>query len=122
MKHLLVYVAIAAAVVLGVRVMADATQNRPDEVSPDSTSTVDYTVSTRDFQRGEPAAAQTLWSICSATVPGEASAIPEHVGDHWRVTISPSLGEHGSKRLLGCLEDLTVDRVVGTVVAVTTSG
>ena len=63
-----------------------------------------------------------LWAVCSATVPGDVSPMPEQVGDHWRVTISPALGEHGEKRLLGCLEDLTIDRVVGTVVAVTTSG
>jgi len=121
-KQVLVYAAVALAIGFGVRLMADATQNRPDEVAADSTSTVEYTVSTRDFQRGEPAAAETLWAICSATVPGDVSPRPERVGDHWLVTISPALGEHGSKRLLGCLEDITVDRVLGDVVAVRSAG
>ena len=38
------------------------------------------------------------------------------VGDHFSVTVSPAFGENGRKRLTGCLEDATVDRVMGHVV------
>ena len=31
------------------------------------------------------------------------------------MTITPALGEHGRKRLEGCLEDVTLDRVIGHV-------
>ena len=34
------------------------------------------------------------------------------------MTITPAIGEHGENRLVGCLEDLTIDRVIGDVVAI----
>jgi hypothetical protein len=53
--------------------------------------------------------------VCAGTVAGEFSA-PQAFGEEWRVTITPAIGEHGENRLVGCLEDLTLDRVVGDVV------
>jgi hypothetical protein len=38
------------------------------------------------------------------------------VDDHFSVTVSPAFGENGRKRLTGCIEDATVDRVMGHVV------
>ena len=104
-----------AALVFG---MAEVTQNRPDEVRAGSQTTVTFTVATRDVQRGEPAAAGALWAVCAGTVGGEVSLAPDRVDESWQVTITPAIGEHGENRLVGCLEDLTVDRVVGDVVAI----
>ena len=75
-------------------------------------------MATRDVQRGEPAAAAALWAVCAGTVGGEVSAVPTSDGDAWRVTIAPAIGEHGENRLVGCLEDVTIDRVIGDVVAI----
>ncbi len=122
MKRIVIFLGVAVALGLGVKLMADATMNKPDEAVTGSTSVVEFEVSIHDFQRGKPAAANALWAVCSATVPGDVSPLPEQIGDHWQVTIEPALGEHGEKRLLGCLEDLTIDRVVGTVVDVRTPG
>ena len=117
MKRVLATVALLAALVVGIVVMADATQNRPDVRPEGSMTTVDFTVSTRDYQRGETAAATALWSVCSATIGGTVSPLPEPIGDSWRVTIAPQVGEHGRSRLVGCLEDVTLDRVLGDVVS-----
>ena len=106
-----------AGIVVG---MAELTQNRPDAVRAGSRTTVAFTVATRDVQRGEPAAAAALWAVCAGTVAGEVSA-PEAVGEEWRVTIMPAIGEHGENRLVGCLEDVTLDRVIGDVVDVSTT-
>ena len=46
---------------------------------------------------------------------GSKTAVTE-TGEHFTVTISPAFGENGRKRLTGCLEDATVDRVMGHVV------
>jgi hypothetical protein len=116
-KRALATVALLAALAVGIVLMMEATQNRPD-VRPEGTiTTVEFTVSTRDYQRGETAAATALWAVCSATVGGAISPLPELVGDAWRVTIEPRIGEHGENRLVGCLEDVTLDRVLGDVVS-----
>ena len=37
------------------------------------------------------------------------------------MTIEPAIGEHGENRLVGCIEDVTLDRVKGQVVTVSVS-
>lgn len=117
MKTFLGVLAVAAVVVVGVATLADLTQNRPDERVPGSETTVEFQVSTRDYPRGEAAAALTLWTVCSSAVGGRVTPQPVDVGGRWQVRISPAIGEHGENRLIGCLEDLTVKRVIGDVVS-----
>jgi|RhiMethySRZTD1v2_1073278.scaffolds.fasta_scaffold535334_3 hypothetical protein len=121
MKRLLAYVAVAAVLVVGVKVMMEATQNRPDDPPPGSSSSIEFRVSAADFQRGDEAAATALWAVCAATVDGTTSALPEPVGSGFRVSVTPALGEHGTKRLVGCLEDLTLDRMTGEVLTIQTN-
>ena len=116
MKRLLRWVLVAAVVVAAIVGMAELTQNRPDVVEAGSQTTITFTVDTREVQRGETAAASALWAVCAGTVGGEVSPAPTPAGDAWRVTIEPAIGEHGENRLVGCLEDVTIDRVIGDVV------
>jgi len=121
MKRLAWALVAVLAVVASVVALADATQNRPDAALPGSVTTVSFTVSTtRLARRGDPAAAAALWAVCSATVPGTVSAA-EADGDAWKATVEPAIGEHGQKRLVGCLEDLTLDRVIGRVLDIAAS-
>jgi len=118
MRRSLAILAGLLALVGSVHVLREATQNRPDPVIEGSVTTVDFSVATHRYPRGEGAAATTLWAVCSSTVGGEVSPSPEATGaDRWRVTIRPAVGDHGEQRLVGCLEDVTIDRVVGHVVA-----
>jgi hypothetical protein len=113
---------LVAAVVLsvGVDALADATQNRPDTVAADTRSTVLFDVSLRQPARPEQAAAVTLWSLCSGTVAHATTiAGPVLHDDAWSVTVQPALGEHSRRRLVGCLEDATIDGVIGRVVDLT---
>lgn len=103
------------ALVAAIAVLAEATQNRVDARVPGSRTTVEFTVSTRDYRRGDDAAAAALWVTCAATVGGDVSPVPEPVGGRWRAVVSPAIGDHGENRLVGCLEDVTLDRVVGDV-------
>lgn len=107
---------------IGIVAMREATQNRPDVAVEGSTTAVDFDVSTRRFRSGEQAAAAALWAVCSATVDGDVSPVPQAVAGHWRVRISPAIGEHGENRLVGCLEDVTIDRVQGDVLTVRLDG
>jgi hypothetical protein len=117
---------LAAALVLavagGVFLLREATQNRPDPVVDGSRTTIEFTVDTNRFARGEPVAATTLWSVCSATVGGAVSAAPLPVADdRWRVTVEPAIGKHGRARLVGCIEDVTIDRILGHVASLTST-
>ena len=120
MRRAVASVALVLAVAAGVFVLREATQNRPDIVDPDSSTTIEFSVSEQRFQRGEPAAAAALWAVCSSTVGGTVST-PQAFDDAWRVEVVPAIGEHGENRLVGCLEDVTIDRVVGDVIALTTT-
>jgi hypothetical protein len=123
MKALAV-LAVAVMGILGVIGLANLTQNRPDPVEAGTATFVTFDVATRDYQRGDGAAAQALWAVCSATVGGEVTgpATPAEgtVDAGYTVSISPAIGENGRKRLVGCLEDATLDRVMGHVESITT--
>jgi hypothetical protein len=119
----LVVLAVAVMGTIGIVGLAELTQNRPDPVEAGSATVLTFDVDTRDYQRGEGAAAQALWAVCSATVGGDVSGVPVPAkgdGDGYTVTISPAIGENGRKRLSGCLEDATLDRVMGHVQSITT--
>jgi hypothetical protein len=116
----LALVVTAVALAIGIVAVREATQNRPDAVVDGSISVLDFDVALHDYRRGEAAAASALWVVCSASVAGDVSPVPEPVDDHWRVQITPAIGEHGSARLVGCVEDVTIDRVVGDVLALRT--
>lgn len=108
-----------AVLVLGVDALSDATQNRPDEIDPGTRSTVVFDVELR-HRAGSGAAAQTLWSVCSGTITHATTvAGPVATGSAWSVTVEPALGEHSRRRLVGCLEDATIDGVLGRVVDLT---
>jgi len=116
-KRAALLAALLLVVVGTVVVMREATQNRPDVAIEGTATTIDFTVATRGYDRGDQAAATALWAVCSATVDGSISLPEDHHGS-WRVAVEPAIGEHGENRLVGCLEDVTIDRVAGDVVAI----
>ena len=110
-----------AVVVLfaGIDVLADLTQDRPDHVVPGSRSEIVLEVSSRDRTGSALLSAHGLWGACQGNVwqrlaePGVVQ-----VGDgRFQLTIEPEVGEHSWRRLQGCLEDATLDRVKGHVVS-----
>jgi hypothetical protein len=120
MKRVAAQLALAVAGLVGLVALMEATQNRPDDPRPGSTSTVAFTVSIRGYPGGESTAANTLAAVCAATVDSAVSP-PAPAGGGWRMTVTPALGEHGRKRFEGCLEDVTLDRVIGHVTDIRTS-
>jgi hypothetical protein len=112
--------ALAVATLVGVIGLAELTQNRPDEARAGTSTVVTFDVSTNRYRGGEETAALALWSVCAATVPGETSSLVTMDAGGYSVTVTPAIGEHGRKRLVGCLEDGTLDRVSGHLVAMST--
>ncbi|MGH8986837.1 MAG: hypothetical protein ACRDY6_23650, partial [Acidimicrobiia bacterium] len=103
---------------VGVRALADATQNRPDNSQPGSRSEVILDVDTRD-DYDRRLGAYGLWATCQQTVDGVAMQSFEALGDgRFAIVVEPALGTNAEERLIGCLEDFTIDRVVGGVTSV----
>jgi hypothetical protein len=102
--------------VAGIDALGDLTQDRPDPPRPGSRSEIVLRVSARG---AGPDAADRLWAACEGTV--RVRSVPPHpvfLGDGtWRVVTEPAVGPRAWKRLRGCLEDLTLDRVLGRVVS-----
>jgi hypothetical protein len=118
--RLLAGVLAIALLIVGVDTLSDATQNRPDDVEAGTRSEVVFDVTLRQRNRAEAVAADTLWSVCAGTITHATTLSgPTGVGDEWKVTVEPALGEHSRRRLVGCLEDATIDGVLGRVLNLT---
>jgi hypothetical protein len=100
--------------------LGDAFETRSDVRRPGSRSEIVLLVETKRYRAGAATAALALWATCSSTVSNElAGGAPDDLGGgRFRLTLTPELGEHGRDRVVGCLEDLTVDRVRADVVSV----
>jgi hypothetical protein len=119
MKRAVLVAVAVAAIVGGIDVLADLTQDRPDKVLPGSRSEILLSLETRDRRGTDLLAAEGLWGACHGNVwqqlvePGV-----EQVGDgRFRLTTEPAVGEHSWRRLQGCLEDTTLDRVKARVIS-----
>lgn len=120
MKQRVLVAALAVAgIAMGIDGLADLTQDRPDAPRPGSRSEIVLEVASRDRTGSAHMSAQGLWGACQGTVrqrlvePGVVD-----LGDgRFRMTTEPALGEHAWRRLQGCLEDATLDRVKATVVS-----
>ena len=119
MKRALLGIVAVAALFAGIDLLADMTQDRPDRVLPGSRSEIVLEVSSRDRTGSDLLAAQGLWGACQGNVwqrltePG----VVEVADGRFRLTTEPAVGEHSWRRLQGCLEDTTLDRVKGHVVS-----
>jgi hypothetical protein len=110
---------LAMAAVLSVDVLGDLTQTRPDDPRPGGRSEIVFDVVTRDPRASALAAAQALWGACQGTIERRTSPADVAVDEERaRVEVAPALGTHARQRLRGCLEDATLDRVRGDVVAI----
>ena len=117
-KRALIVLGLGAAGILAIDVIGDATQTRPDHVRDDYVSEVVFDIDTR-LQRDEGRLAAGLWGACQNTVTNEAPFGLERLGDDtFKVVLEPELGTHARQRLVGCLEDATIDRVLGDVMSV----
>ena len=116
-RDLVVGAALAAAAAVGLDVLGDATQTRPDREHPNAVTEVVFDVSVRG-DRDVMQAAQSLWGACQTTMERATSPADVTVeGRRASVVVRPALGTHARQRLSGCLEDATLDRILGRVVA-----
>lgn len=120
MKRLVTAVAFVALAVVGVVALAEATQNRPDVRVENSSSALTMAVKNRDGAAGI-VEAQALWAVCNRTTRVTRLVVPlETVGSGtYLLSLQPALGDHARRRLVGCIEDTTLDGLIGDVVSLT---
>ena len=121
MKRLLVVAALVGLVVAAVDMLGDLTQTRPDRVVPGSRSEVVVEVRSNDYPLGVDQGARNLVGTCAATA-GHSKVDEQSIEimdeGTVRFALEPALGTHNRRRLLGCLEDTTIDLLLGKVVSV----
>ena len=119
MKRTLLLLAAAIAVSMGVDALADLTQDRPDRVLPGTRSEIVLDVKSHDRGGSALLSAQGLWGACQGTVRHRLAepGVTEVADGRFRLVTVPALGEHSWRRLQGCLEDTTLDKVKAHVVS-----
>ena len=115
-------IAILAGTV-GIDVLSDATQTRPDTLVEGSESLVTMEIWSNGSIRGTEAA-RSLWGTCQGTVPNDLTdaGIRAIGGNTFAFRLEPALGKNGERRLRGCLSDATIDNIQSRVVSVESSG
>ena len=120
----LVMVVIAGAAALGVKELGDRTQTRPEVVDPASRAEVTFSVRTHGYLGPTDDAARTLWEVCRPQLGWRTQVVeaPQVEAGQLSVVVNPAPGRHATLRLRGCIEDATLDRVNGRLVAITPVG
>jgi hypothetical protein len=120
MKLVTALVAVAAVGGVGIRGLANLTQNRNDNAAAGTRSELILEVDTKDGY-DHRLAAEGLWAVCQQVVDQVRLQSFEERGDaEFAIVVAPAIGAKVEQRLVGCLEDLTIDRVLGDVTAVRT--
>lgn len=108
---------LATVAVVAVVALAGATQSRPDTVT-ERTAT-DLTLEIFGESHTNPTGtAVRLWEACSGTVPGAVDAHSFRGSGNTAVHIElrPAVGPNAERRLRGCLQDVTLDKIQASVV------
>jgi len=115
----LLAVVVAAVLVLGVDELGDRTQTRPEVVDPASRAEVTLAVRTHGYLGATDDAARTLWEVCRPQLGWRTQVVEQAqvVDGQLSVVVNPAPGRHATRRLRGCVEDVTLDRVKGRLAA-----
>ena len=118
--HLAVAALALAGATLGVDALGDATQTRPDPYLPGTASAVEFSIANRAGTADPVQLAHNLWGACASQVGHRyrLAGIAGTGAGRVEATIEPSIGRNAERRLRGCIEDATSDRLLASVVGV----
>lgn len=125
MRRVLVSVLLLALGAVAIEILGDLTQTRGDRMPRDSRSEVVVEVSERDYKRHLDDAGPNLIAACAGSMHGRILDDPGVVRmaeGRFRFFVQPALGPENHRKLTGCLEDFTIDRLKGHVVSVDNHG
>lgn len=100
-------------------VIRELTQSRPESIGSPGTTTIGIEVDQKRTPRPVTDVAEELWITCRARLPREPALVSiTPVGtDGAEMVVGVALGRVGRSRLIGCLEDFTIDLVKADVVS-----
>jgi hypothetical protein len=116
----LVVLLLAVFAAAAVDALGDRAQNRPDSLVPGTSTRVVFDVDTYEAEQPLDQSARALWYTCAQTVPNQIVSLDVDGAGTGTAVVTPSLGDHGRKRIEGCLKDATIDRVRGDVLSIET--
>jgi hypothetical protein len=101
-----------------VQALRELTQSRPGELYEPGTTTVVVEIGQKRDARPVAAVATDLWSSCRSRLGGdvELTAVQPLADQLVRIDLDRALGRTGRARLIGCLEDYTLDLVRADIV------
>lgn len=93
------------------------TQTRTDAVGGPGTTTIGLRIDQKSVDRPLPVVVADLWAGCRNRVPGDPKIVDVREVDDRQliVTVDQAFGRVGRARIVGCLEDLNLDRVLADV-------
>lgn len=114
-------VAVAAAGLLlagGIALLAQVTRYVPDTRPTTGSTTYELLVELREGGGDRATVVQALWLSCRENLGDAARAEIHEAGpDRVSMTVEPRIARNDDRRFVGCLEDVTLDRVRVDVVA-----
>jgi hypothetical protein len=116
----LVILLLAVLAAAAVDALGDRAQNRPDALVAGTTTRVVFDVDTYDAEQPADQSARALWYMCAQTIPNQIVSVDVDGTGTATAVVTPGLGDHGRKRIEGCLKDATIDRVRGDVLSIDT--
>ncbi len=107
--------ALGFAAVEGLRQL---TQTRTDAVGGPGTTTIGLRIEQKSVDRPLPVVLADLWTGCHNRVPGDPRIVDvrQLADGQLIVTVDQAFGRVGRARIIGCLEDLTLDLVLADVI------
>jgi hypothetical protein len=115
----LALVGVALVTVVGIDLLADATQSRPDPGPPPAQTSIELAIDRRSEVTTVALAGEALWATCRPVLgedQPERVEIVEVADDRVDIVLRPGVGELAHRRLVGCLTDLQLDLVQARVV------
>jgi hypothetical protein len=119
MRRLLAFAVAAPLIAVGILVMRERLENRPDPIVPGTESVVRFRADVYDAPQPRGAVVEALWHVCNQTVASQLVDLDVLDGGVGVATVAPALGPHQRRRLTGCLQDATIDRVRGELLSIT---
>lgn len=113
-------VVLAAVTFVALDQIGDATQNRPDSTPATSTSRIIVEVHSVIPNLDASTGAANLWGACVPQLGGRFQRLSTDAvgGATVAFTVRPAVGKYAERRLRGCFEDSTSDRMAARVLAV----
>jgi hypothetical protein len=119
-KRVAVVLVLVVLGVVVVKALGDATQTREDVRDRGKMTEIVFHLEGRNYRQSLDTAANGLFGKCTATVSGTLvdPGITAMGGGTYKFAVTPTLGHHGQERLLGCMNDLSIDRLKSNVESV----